>query len=934
MIKFRPLLFIAILVCSNFALAKENVSLQEFTPEMREEVIKRFPSLEKEGLSREQIDDLIRFVQIRFQFDQVRVIKDGPGPLKIRYERTARVSEVRFEGLSGLTESEARGYFAMKSGDLLDQDLIVENGEALRQAYRNIGYLNAVIDIELPTDPKSGSTAVVVKVSENKRTRVGEVVFQSPNQTLNKFLTEKLNSFVSSFSFARWGFRSQALTENNLVEIRKKIRELLNKERYFLADATGPDIEFSADESIAKLSFRLDRVDQYNLIFEGNKHETNSSINDALALDSFYTASPNIGPELANRVRNFYLSRGYARVEVVTVELEGRNQFEKRILININEGSKIKIQKIAFNGRFSRDSSYYENFLRKNSSAIISKGYYNKDDLETGYKNLLLELQNEGYLVAKIISTRSQYNKDKNQMTLVVNLDEGPLTEIEGVGFVDNKSFSNEELLAATGLKSSGPLKLNQIEAAVNNIKNFYRERGYIEMQLLNEREDLVTYNADNTRAQLNFKIYEGPQVRAATIVIEGNHFTRDSVILREIDLEVNEIVTPGKIEESTARLQRTGFFGSVEISTVEAKTNVSDRTVLIKVTERDPGVFTVGAGATNERGFTVRGYTGIGYRNLWGTGRGVSARLEGNYNISDIKYLESRITFGYLEPYLFNTRVRGRINLTRSKEVVDYDLREVREINQVTYSVEKDFSSHVLGVYQVYGLATIKETGVDDSYKLPTTVVDIATTGPALDIDYRDNPFNPTRGTFTKLSAEYSMPRMGSSRTISYWTSNASFTHYWRLTENPLVWANSIRGGYIKNLSSEPDGGVPYDLKGYILGGRSTIRGYEAGTSEVFPNRQDLGSDKFLLTTSARMLLLKSEIRFPIYGNIAGAVFYDGGSVTIEGLDLKDNYRDSAGVGLRYNTPVGPVNLEVGWKLDRREGEEPARFHLSIGTF
>jgi outer membrane protein assembly complex protein YaeT len=666
---------------------------------------------------------------------------------------------------------------------------------------------------------------------------------------------------------------------------------------------------------------------------------TTSSIEDILDLDNFYSANPNIGQELANKIRTFYLSRGYARVEVSSNETDGREAFEKKVSLTIEEGPRIKIQKIVVNGKITGREDFYEEFLRKNSSALIKSGYYNKDDFDAGMKNLIVELQNQGHLLSKILSSRTQYNREKNQLTVVINIDEGPVTEIANIEFEGNSSYNKETLLSVSKMSSSGPLRLNEIDAAIVNIKNYYHENGYIEMILLNEKEDLVTYDDTNTKASLNFRIFEGPQVKVAAIVLEGNNFTKDYVILKELEFERGENVTPAKVDESIARLQRTGFFSTVEIKTLEEKTNVANRTVIVRVTERDPGILALGAGATSERTFTIRGYAGLAYRNLRGTGRGVSLRLEGNYNIAQVKYLESKIILGYLEPYLFNTRVRGRINLSRTKSVTDYDLRQVTEVNQITYSVEKDFTSHVLGIYEVYSLASIKQTGIDNTYKLPTNILDIATTGPSIDIDFRDSPFNPTIGTFTRLSAEYSSPNfpangLGSTETINYIRSTASFTHYLKFADSQVVFANNVQGGYLENLSNEPNGGVPYDIKGFILGGRSTVRGFEAGTSDVFPNKTDLGSDQYNLTTNARMFLIKSELRFPIYGSFAGATFYDGGYVSIQNLNLPDKYRDSVGVGLRYNTPVGPLNLEWAWKLDRKQGEAENRFHLSIGTF
>jgi outer membrane protein assembly factor BamA len=465
-------------------------------------------------------------------------------------------------------------------------------------------------------------------------------------------------------------------------------------------------------------------------------------------------------------------------------------------------------------------------------------------------------------------------------------------------------------------------------------------------MALLNEKEDLVTYNEDNTQAKLNFKIYEGPQVRIASIVLDGNSFTKDYVLLKEIDLQPGDTVTPTKLDEAVAKLQRTGYFNAVEVKTLEEKTSVANRTLVIKVSERDPGLFTLGAGATNDLGLTLRGYTGLAYNNLMGTGRGVSLRLEGNYNVNEIKYLESKVTLGYVEPYLMGSKIRGRVNLTRSSQLSQLTdkTKKVSDVNQTTWSLERDLTSHVTVIYELWNGAHLQDFFLNPAPGTPTPAQqDIVTTGPRLDIDYRDNPFNPTRGSFTTLSYEYSSPELGSSRQgeIKFQRATGSFTHYLRLPylkNDFMVWANSIRGGYLENLSQKTGAsdGVPYDKKGFFLGGSSTIRGFN-GTLQYFPTTDQLGilaTDTFYLKSIATMYLVKSELRFPIYGNFGGAVFYDGGAVHIENQALGDEYRDSAGFGFHYNTPVGPINLEIAWKLDAKPGEEPYAVHLSIGSF
>lgn len=912
--------------------AKKTLDLSKFPANIRAEVYKRFPMAENERIGLDQVDDIIRQLQLRPDFDRLQVLETG-STYKVTYIKTKRIGEVTFAGLKFLSKSEAANYLAVKVGDVFDQQTLIDQGEKLRQAYKDQGFLNAVIDIEMPPR-EDGNVDINIKVTENKRTLIANIVLQSPNADLNKELAKKLEKVVDD-----------PLTDKTLADVNKRARAFLTKEHYVRADVNGPTISYNQDESQATLTYRLERVEKYAFDFKGVFLLKQNDIKEAINLDNFYSANPSIGAELAQKIRNYYYSEGYARAEVSQQEVDTNTPFFKKIVFEIDEGPKIKIQNIVITGKFSRKADHYSHFIKNHSSEVVGKGYFNKDDLDVGVRNLVLQLQNEGYLQAKIISTRIQYNREKTEVTLFVNLDEGPLTIIKAVEFSGNSAYSNEQLLKVIGLKP-GPLKLSQIETSVASIKSFYKNNGYIEMQLLNEKEDLVTYDETSTQAILHFKIFEGPQVRAASIVIEGNSFTKDYVILKELEIEPGQLITPQKIEDSIIHLQRTGFFSTIEVRTLEEKTNQANRTLLVKVSERDPGLFNIGAGATNERTFTLRGYTSIAYRNLLGTGRGLSLRLEGNYNVTEFKYLESKIVLGYLEPYLFDSKLRGRINITRSSQITDFNVGQITDVNSYTYSVEKDLTTHILGTWDIWSLAQVKDYGLTDSYPYQPTRQDIVTTGPNIDFDYRDNPFTPTNGTFTRINAEYSDPLIGSSETIKYWRAVASFTHYWnidRWQKQPVVWANQVRGGYLKNLSSTVVGagdvpnGVPWDKKGFSLGGTSTVRGYEAGT-EYFPNNKDLGiegtNNKYYLTTDSTMFLIKSEVRFPVYGSLGGAVFYDAGEVLIQGLDINEPYRAATGFGIRYNTPVGPLSVDMAWKLNMQPGESPWRIHLSIGTF
>ncbi len=899
------------------------LKIDQLPIELQKKVTNQFPQLQDKEISLKLIDDVVHYLHLIDDFEGINVSEDAEGNFELSFKLTKKIGKFDFISSDEFSDSELKQVIGLDLNTSFNEDLLVESGEKIKSAYRDRGYLKTVIDVEVLENPDSNLYLIRYKISEGDATRIEDFTIEGANEKLNVQIYRLIKSNKNS-----------KLTNEILREISKDIRDELKKNSFIRTELIGPELQFVKNETKTIVKFKLDKPESYIIDFQNNFAESDSRLEEFLNLENFYSANPEIGPELASKIRQYYLSKGYARSEVKVSEVTTKIDFQRKIIFDISEGPMVKIDKIDVNGVTGMANDELAQFIKEHSSDTISRGFYFKDDLDLGFKNLILELQNRGYLQAKINSSRMQYNKEKNKVAVILNIEQGPLTTVQNIQYSGNQAISNDVLSNIANIKS-GALSLQSIELSIERIKQYYRENGFIEMILLNEKSDLVTYSTDNTQANIEFKIFEGPQVKVAHKIIEGNTFTKDYVIYNELSIQDGDILTPIKLESALNRLQKTGYFSSVEIKTLEEKTMVADRTLLIKVKERDPGVFTMGAGATNERTLTIRGYTGIAYRNLWGTGRGVSLRTEGNFNAFKSNYFEHKTVLGYIEPYLFNTRTRGRINLTRQTSISDYTSGQATDVNQTTYSIEREFTPHITGIWEVWSLATLRDYGIDSNYHHEESLLDIATTGPTIDIDFRDNPFNPTSGSFTRLNLEYSTPKIGSSSTINYYKTTASFTQYKILKkypENALVWANQLRLGYLKNLSET--GGVPYDKKGFILGGRSTVRGFENGTNEVFPNQFDLGTDKYTLTTSAKSMLIKSELRFPIFGSLGGAVFYDGGSVDVEGVKVEDNYRDASGVAIRYNTPFGPLNLEWGCKLDRKPDESPCRFHLSIGTY
>ncbi len=919
----RTLLGILLIIfSSSAAFARYKVDLSLVPQEIQTSIESAVKNLTLDNMTASEVDDLLKLIYLSAQYDPVRAVFTSDRDIQFQISKRVRIKEINFNGLKGMSASDARKIITAQEGDVFDPDLLIQQGQSLQDTYKSMGYLNAEVDIEFPVS-NDQQIDLKINVRAGQPAKIRKIDLKIENESLTIPLQYTLRGFINDI-----------LTQDTLKAMQTEVEEFLKSKKAYQATFVAPEVTLSSDQKFAYVKYDIQNADQFEFRIEGSSQISSLlSLDDRLDLDNTPTGGTNLLPELTNRLRSYYYQKGYARVEITLSEKLVPQEHRREITFLVKESSVVKLDKLILQGRYSRKTEYYEKLLFKNASDPIRQKLYVKEDLDQAVTFMVQELQNEGYLLAQVISSRVVFNPAKDQVNILINLDEGLQTAVKGIEFANAKAFDKAVLEKTAGLKPGEPLQLAKIEKSIKDLKTLYKENGYLEMMVLNEKQDLVQYNEDNSQATLVYKIFEGPQVTAQSIVIEGLRATREFVVRYELDFKEGDLLTPTKIEESISRLQRTGYFSSVDIRTLEDKTEVSKRTVLVRVSEAEPGILQFGGGVTNERDFTVRGFVGLGYRNLWGTGRGFSLRGDGSYNLVDAEYLENKFSFGYLEPFLFNSRYKGRYNLTRSDTITDFENKRVSKTIQQTFSMEKDFTKHVTGVWDIYSRASSEDFNIRGPKERKE--LEIAATGVTLDLDYRDNLVRPRNGNQSRFNVEFGAPALGSTKTIHYIRSSASFTHFNSFSKERLTWANGLRFGYLQNLSERNDGGVPYDKKGFYLGGPSTIRGFDP-TREAFPDTKllnDMLGNK--MTRQTKMALVRSTFSYPIWGIVDGTIFYDGGRVEVGGLDLGFGYRHAAGVGILINTPVGPLNLEVGWKLGKLyEDELPSVFHLSFGSF
>jgi outer membrane protein insertion porin family len=202
------------------------------------------------------------------------------------------------------------------------------------------------------------------------------------------------------------------------------------------------------------------------------------------------------------------------------------------------------------------------------------------------------------------------------------------------------------------------------------------------------------------------------------------------------------------------------------------------------------------------------------------------------------------------------------------------------------------------------------------DEALLPDTET-IGSLTPSVSLDQRDDPFLTTTGTYFLVRDKLSRQSFGGDTDFDRVEADA---RTFRPLGSSIVVAGAFRIGY-----AQAHGGTQLPVgERFYVGGASTHRGFRE--MELGPKGDDgssLGGESYLLANV--------ELRTPLLGPVEGGLFLDVGNAWLGRIEVSD-LRWAAGAGLRLKTPVGPLRVDMGYLIDRREGESRTVFHVALG--
>ena len=642
--------------------------------------------------------------------------------------------------------------------------------------------------------------------------------------------------------------------------------------------------------------------------FVGNDAYDTDKLNEELDIQAGSVMNRSSVERNVKRLEDLYKEKNYHNVKIeYSIERLENNQAD--LEFNVVEGEKTLIRGISFSGNNNFSDKQLKKVMRTSEkgffSWITSSGDLNMEDLDQDALRIKTYYQNEGFIEARVSDPEVSFEEDG--IYVAIKVFEGGRYEVGQVTLSGDDIAETEELIDQVKIVNEPFYNLEILRNDILHLKDVYADKGYAFADI----SPIIDRDSENQTVNIELKINRGAPVYFEKIIIQGNKRTRDKVIRRELGVYEQEAYSGVKLKRGIRNLYRLGYFDDVQVDT--AKGSADDQMILtIEVKERSTGNFQIGGGYSSADGFFASG--GITESNFLGKGWVLNFSAE----IGDT---DNRFKLSFTEPWLFDIPLAAGFDVYRwEREYDTYDKESIGGGFRVGYPILPDTRFTFRYNYDVSEVSNVDEEASRQIQELTGEYVTSSIAG-ILRYDTRNHAFLPDRGQDHRLTVEYA----GVGGDIKFLKYIGELGVYFPLFKGLVLFLHT-EGGYVTQQGGE----LLPDYERFYLGGINSLRGFEH--REVAAEDEeglDIGGDKYVQGNVEVIIPLLKE------ANINGVLFYDTGNVYGEDEDVDlGNLRQTAGYGVRWFSPIGPIRLERGHILDPEDDEDSSgRWEFSIGA-
>jgi outer membrane protein insertion porin family len=827
-------------------------------------------------------------------------------------DNSGRIKDILIHGAFPLFARDILGTMTIHIGPVLDTNSLPEQKRNIESYLESQGFIHPEVTIQVDEDDTDHNFVIQIHIDKGRYIHLKNIRITGNAS----FSTLRLKSMMTTWKKAMLPSVSGRLIHADLQKDVQDLTTFYRKQGY-LDVSIGFTVILSPEQpSEADIEITVTEGTHYRFEWKGRSAFSAASLQEDLIFWENGQINDISIKRSIRKIRNRYLQAGYLNPQIVfrknqdTPEtLPAENVYE----ILITEGPQTKIQGVQISGNDNVPSSEIDKQILSVPGAIFQPGMLVQETVDEDVKAISDLYFSQGFRHADIASDIS-LSADHTQADIQFHIDEGNRTMVSEISISGLQSLSKKAALDALSLKSGKYFFEDLLENDKNKLTEMISETGHPHVQV--EAEVILTDTP--FQVKIAYRIDEGGFVFMGDVIVSGNLTTQERILKKEMAIQPGEPFSLKKILQSQKNIRNMDIVRSVQFQSCGLKEKADRVDLIIEIEEAKPYVFDIGVGYETEKGMFVhsrfenRNFRGANIKS-WAEGEVSQIGYKGEAGLTEPRLLASRIT----ADALVYAEDRSEFNQSFGVRIFGSSLAVSRKWG-TQFSTGIAFNAEQRQLYENNDLfsESFQTQYLTENGLAPRSLMMLS---PKLQFDSRDSFVRPRKGIF---AAGYADISRGIGGDLDHFLRYRLDTRYYLSPLNRLTFAFSARWGYIEPKNSS---NIIANDQLFYLGGSANVRGFDENMLRFDTNNQPIGALSSLSGTV--------EARIDLGNQIELCLFTDTGSLSRYQTDtIPDGFRSSAGLGFRYLTPVGPIGLVYGFKLDREPGENPGRFHVSIG--
>ena len=656
-------------------------------------------------------------------------------------------------------------------------------------------------------------------------------------------------------------------------------------------------------------------------------------------------------------LKAYFQTKGY--FNVTASSHVDRRDGVVNVVYEVSRGAKHRESGVYFRGnRYFSDRQLKAQVSVKKGSLFLH-GTYSEPLLTQSVNSLKRLYKERGF---EEVSIQPKVENLNTAIAVIFNIVEGPQDTVGSVQIVGNKTQSLSELTRKhpLHLKPGSLFSQKLMETDRTQLLAAYLDRGY---QNANVRAASAPTSADAHRMEVTFTVEEGPEANISDIILLGIKHTKPDFITKITNRQIksSQPISETHLLQSESDLYDLGIFDWANVEPARPIVDQTSEDVLVKVHESPLNTMDIGGGIEiipragnipvnsvavpgippislgNKFTVSQKSYVGPRFTFDWAR-HDLRGRAETATIGTILSRLDQRGFFNYSDPHLRGTSWSSLLSVSveRTTENPLYKA----DLGQVSFQIEKALdkkrTSHLIGRY-TFNRTDLSKIIIPGLVLPQDQHVRLSTFDAEYVRDTRDKPLDAHRGSYETFDFGVTSKALGASASFVRFLGQTAF--YKQVTPW-LVWANNFHLGLANPFS---DSHLPLSER-FFTGGADSLRGFPidgAGPQRPLPVCTNPANQSTCTLISVpvggnMLFIVNSEARFPLHikKGLGGVFFYDGGNVysNISLRQFTDDFTHSIGVGLRYETPVGPVRFDFGYRLTSLPGVQATQYFVTLG--